>query len=154
LDPELLKVARTEYALSANNEVLCIVSERNPSVQVNLRHLHELVVVTDGTYDDELAILIAQRKKKVDYFHFDADKQLNYCINNYVEIILSSDHTVTENQELQEPEEDKKPEPILEKHRALKHGIATTTSAKKQKMKTPSNTLAKKRKNDVIKNIK
>jgi hypothetical protein len=38
---------------------------------------------------------------------------------------------------------------MLEKHRALKHGTAiTTTSAKKQNMKTRSNTLTKKRKND------
>jgi hypothetical protein len=57
LDPELLKASRTEYVLSSINEVLS-------SVQVNLRHLHELVVDADDIYDDDLAILIAQRKKR------------------------------------------------------------------------------------------
>ncbi len=65
LDPELLKAARTEYALNAINEVLRIVAEKKPPAQVNLRHLHELVVDADGIYDDELAILIAQRKKRL-----------------------------------------------------------------------------------------
>jgi hypothetical protein len=97
-----------------------------------------------------MAILIAQRKTKVDYF--DAESQLNNCINNYVEIILSSDQALIENQEVQEPEEDKKPEQILEKHCLLKQGITTTTtSAKEQNMNTPSKTLSKKRKKDDIK---
>jgi hypothetical protein len=69
LDPALLKAARTEYSLNAINEVLRIVSKKNAEVQVHLRDLHQLVIEADGIYDDELAILIAQRKKKVDYFH-------------------------------------------------------------------------------------
>ncbi len=76
MDPALLKAARTEYALNAINEVLRIVSEKNPEVQVHLRHLHQLVIDANGIYDDELAILIAQREKKVDYFHFDVEQQL------------------------------------------------------------------------------
>ncbi len=60
-------------------------------------------------------------------------------------------------QEAQEPGEDKKPEPISEKHHALEQMItiatssATTTSAKEQNMNSPSNTLAKKRMKDDIK---
>lgn len=65
------------------------------------------------------------KEKDVDYFHFDAELQLNNCINNYVDIILSSDHTVIDYQEVHEPEED------------IKQGIkTTTTSAKKQKKST------------------
>ncbi len=45
-----------------------------------LRDLHQLVIDADGIYDDELAILIAQRKKKVDYFHFDVEQQSQNCI--------------------------------------------------------------------------
>jgi hypothetical protein len=42
---------------------LHIVSEKTLEVQVHLRHLHQLVIDADGIYDDELAILIAQREK-------------------------------------------------------------------------------------------
>jgi hypothetical protein len=50
---------------------------------------------------------LLKEKKKVDYFRFDVEWQLNNCINNYVEIILSSDQALIENQEVQEPEEDR-----------------------------------------------
>jgi hypothetical protein len=54
----MTKAARTEYPLSAINEVFCIVSGREPSAQINLRYLHELVMDVDGFYDDELLNLI------------------------------------------------------------------------------------------------
>ncbi len=62
---------------------------------MHLRDLHQLVIDADGIYDDEFAIMIAQRKRKVDYFHFDAEQQVQNCINNYVEIILP--HSDVEN---------------------------------------------------------
>jgi hypothetical protein len=96
----------------------------------------------DGIYDDELAILIAQRKKKVDYFHFDTELQLNNCINNYFEVILSSNKGLIESQEVQKPEEDKKPEHILYGYFCF---------CKEQNLNSPSNTMAKKRKKDDIK---
>ncbi len=111
LDPALLKAARTEYSLNAINEVLRIVSEKNVEVQVHLRDLYQLVIDADGIHNDELAILIAWKKKKVDYFHSDVEQQLQNCINNYVDIILSHSDIETN----QEPEEDRKPAPLLDK---------------------------------------
>jgi hypothetical protein len=49
----------------------------------------------------------------VDYFHFDVEQQLQNCVNNYVEIVKSSSKV----QAHKEPEEDKKPSPIIDKHR-------------------------------------
>jgi hypothetical protein len=140
LDPALLKAARTEYGLNAINEVLHIVSERNPQVQVHLRHLHQLVIDADGIYNDELAILIAQRKK-VDYIHFDAEQQLQNFVNNYLEIIMSSDV-----QSQQEQEEERKPAPLLDKHRELKklgQPTTATSSAQKRKADEKSHTSSK-----------
>ncbi len=59
LDPTLLKASRTEYGLNAINEVLCLVLEKIPEVQVHLRCLSWL----DGIYDGELSKWIAPREK-------------------------------------------------------------------------------------------
>jgi hypothetical protein len=122
LDPALLKAARAEYSLNAINEVMHSVSEKNAEVQVHVRDLHQLVIDADGIYDDELAILKAQRKKKVEY-----------CINNYVDIILSHSEIETN----QEPEEDRKPASILDKLRELKLKVEPTSATSyTQKRKT------------------
>jgi hypothetical protein len=65
LEPELLKDAKSEYEISAINEVLYIASEKNPTAQVNLTHLHEFVIDANVIYNDETAILIAQRGQKL-----------------------------------------------------------------------------------------
>jgi hypothetical protein len=156
LDPALLKAARTEFGLNAINKVLRIVSEKNAEVQVHLKGLHWLVIDADGIYDDELAILIAQRKKKVDYFHFDAEQQLQNCINNYVDIILSHSDVETN----QEPGEDRKPAPLLDKHRELKlkAGPASATSyAQKRKTDekcTPASLSPKRKKKSTTHSVK
>jgi hypothetical protein len=68
LDPNLLKQATSEYALTAMNQVLHLVSERDQSIQVSMGTLTELIVDADGIFDDEMAILIAvQKKKLIDY---------------------------------------------------------------------------------------
>jgi hypothetical protein len=131
---------------------LHIVSEKNSEVQVHLRDLHQLVIDADGIYDDELAILIAQRKKKVDYFHFDVEQQLQNCINNYVDIILSHSDIETS----QEPEEDKNPAPLLDKHRELQlkaEPTSATSSSQKRKTddkSTPASQSPKKKKNQLL----
>ncbi len=53
MDPTLLKAASTECGLNAIKEVLHIVLEEDPEIQVYLRHLHQLVIDADGIYDDE-----------------------------------------------------------------------------------------------------
>ncbi len=68
LDPNLLKQATSEYALTAMNQVLLLVSERDQSIQVSMGTLTELIVDADGIFDDEMAIVIAvQEKKLIDY---------------------------------------------------------------------------------------
>jgi hypothetical protein len=100
---------------------------------VHLRDLYHLVIDADDIYNDELAKLIAWKKKKVDYFHFDVEQQLQNCINNYVDIILSHSDIETN----QEPEEDRKPAPLLDKNRESKlNAEPTSVTSYTQKRKT------------------
>ncbi len=88
LDPNLLKQATSEYTLTAVNQVLHLVSEKDQSVQVSIGTLTELILDADGIFDDEMAILIAVQKK-IDRLHYDGERTLDNLVKSYVECICT-----------------------------------------------------------------
>ncbi len=87
-DPNLLKQATSEYALTAVNQVLHLVSEKDQSIQVIIGTLTELIVDADGIFDDEVRILIAAQKKN-DRLHYDGERMLDNLVKSYVEGICT-----------------------------------------------------------------
>jgi hypothetical protein len=74
LDPNLLKLATSEYALHAVNQVLHLVSEKDVTIQVSIVTLAELIVDADGTFDDEIGHRNSSAEEKVGQLHYDGQK--------------------------------------------------------------------------------
>jgi hypothetical protein len=58
--------------------------------------MSDLLMQTDGIYDDKTAIILAKRKKKVDYMNYVAEQQQKNCRNrDYVRENLISWNEIT-----------------------------------------------------------
>ncbi len=109
LDSDLLKKARTEYGLTAVEDLMNVVGLKDPNVLITLEEVHDLIRDADELYDKEATLCEAANRTKDcdDLKNFGAEKRLEFLVHSYADRVMARVEQV-EQDGVQKDEADKK----------------------------------------------